>query len=105
MLLKDAYGKKSQVANSGPGIYALYLDGELKKIGKAVYNKGIFTRMSQYYRLTPEGLSQITKNNRDKIEVKFFFLKKDDCWIAERKLQGIAWDAGERMPWESKNRN
>ena len=105
MSLKDAYSGKSQTTNSGAGIYALYCDGELKKIGKAVYDKGIFNRMSQYYRLAPEGLSQISETNRDKIEVKFFFLNSDECWIAERRLQVIAWDAGEQMPWEAKNRN
>lgn len=104
--LKAAYNNgKSQSTTSGAGVYALYYNNMLKKIGKAVYRKGIFTRMSQYYRLTSEGLSQISEANRDKIEVKFFFLHRDDCWIAERKLQVVAWDAGERMPWEAKNRN
>ena len=105
MLLKDAYGGKSQTANTGSGIYALYCDGELKKIGKSVYGKGIFNRMSQYYQMTKAGAKQITNENRDKIKVKFFFLSSDECWIAERRLQVAAWDAGEQMPWEAKNRS
>ena len=106
MFLELVYNNgKSQDTTAGAGVYALYCNNELKKIGKAVYRKGIFTRMSQYYRMTKEGVKQIAKKNRNKIEVKFFFLNSDECWIAARRLQVIAWDAGEQMPWEAKNRN
>lgn len=61
--------------------------------------------MSQYYRLTKEGCKNITQNNRDEVEVHFFILDKDKCWIEERRLQVLAHDNGETMPWENKNRN
>lgn len=105
-LLKNIYNNKSQNTTTGYAVYALYLNGELKKIGKAVYNKGLFTRMSQYYRLTKEGCKCISKSNRDEVEVEYFFLKKKiDCWVAERRMQVDAWDNGETMPWENKTRN
>ena len=105
--LMDIYNKgKSQTETTGFAVYALYIDGNLKKIGKAVFNKGLFTRMSQYYRLTKEGCEKITNSNRNKIEVQYFFLdSKDDCWIAERRLQVDAWDNSEEMPWENKEHN
>ena len=105
--LKHIYNNgKAQNTTTGCAVYALYLNGELKKIGKAVCNKGLFTRMSQYYRLTEEGCKSISKSNRDKVEVEYFFLTpKIECWIAERKMQVDAWDNGETMPWENKTRN
>lgn len=105
--LKSLYNKgRSKTNTTGKAVYALYLNRELKKIGKAVCGKGLFTRMSQYYRLAKAGCKKITKSNRDNIEVEYFFLDdKTDCWIAERKLQVDAWDNGEKMPWEDKTRN
>ena len=105
--LKNIYNKgKSQATTTGYAVYALYLNGKLKKIGKAVCNKGLFTRMSQYYRLTKEGCKNISNLNKNKVEVEYFFLpSKIDCWVAERKLQVDAWDNKETMPWENKTRN
>ena len=105
--LKDIYNNgKAQNTTTGRAIYALYLNGKLKKIGKAVYNKGLFTRMSQYYRLTKEGCKRISNSNRDKVKVEYFCLTPEiEGWIAERKMQVDAWDNGETMPWENKTRN
>ena len=105
--LKNLYnGGVSQLKTTGKAVYALYLDGELKKIGKAFCGKGLFTRISQYYRLDEAGCKEITEHNKDNIEVEYFFLDdKTDCWVAERKLQVDAWDNGEKMPWEDKTRN
>ena len=106
MTLKDAYNNgKSQPTTSGSGIYALFYNKELKKIGKAVCGKGIFTRMSQYYRLTKEGCIKIKEHNKDIVEVHFFMLDKSLCWLEERRLQVKAADNGELMPWENKTRN
>ena len=105
-LLKNIYNKgKSQTSTTGICIYALYLNGKLKKIGKAICGKGCFTRMSQYYRMTKEGCKKISNLNKNKIQVEYFFIEKKDCWYAERKLQSIAWEQGESMPWEEKTRN
>lgn len=106
MSLKDIYNKgNSQTSTTGSGIYALYYNNELKKIGKAVYGKGIFTRMSQHYRMTKEGCKKINEHNRDCIKVHFFMLDKSKCWLEERRLQVLASDNGESMPWEVKTRN
>ena len=63
--------------------------------------------MSQYYNMNRTGgLRQITESNRDKIVVKYFNLDSiEQCWVAERRLQVIAYDCGEKMPWEEKSRN
>ena len=109
MLLKDIYniGNSNQGQSTEEtklsGIYALYENNNLMKIGKAVCGKGIFKRMSQYYRGSLAGLAAITSANRDKIVVQFFTLDgSEECWIAERRLQIAAWDEGEKMPWEVK---
>lgn len=93
---------KSTPETESRGVYALYLKGELKKIGKA--SNGIFKRMSQYYRMTEnEGCKHINKKNRNSVEVKWYILdNSEDCWIDERRLQVIAYDLGEQMDWEVK---
>lgn len=89
-----------------PGIYALYENNQLKKIGKAIYG-GIHHRMVQYYNINKSGGSKyITTSNRDKIEVRFFTLKdQQELWYAERRFQVIAHDCGENMEWENTSRN
>ena len=92
---------KSTEETSIKGVYALYLDGQLMKIGRAITGSGIFTRMSQYYRLSNEGSKYITEKNRDLIEVKYFELTDNkECWAGEKRLQVIAFDCGEKMPWD-----
>lgn len=105
--LKKIYNSgKSDVLTRGKAVYALYLNGKLKKIGKAVCGKGLFTRMSQYYRRSKAGCKKINKSNRDNITVDYFFISStEECWAAERRLQVDAWDNSERMPWENKTRN
>ena len=97
--VKDSTHKK--------GVYALYYEGELKKIGQAADSKsGIFHRMSQYYRQIDGSSKYITKHNRDSISVLYFNLETSkDCWAAERFLQAIAFYMGESMPWEEKGRH
>lgn len=86
------------------GVYALFLDGILKKIGRAITGNGIFTRMSQYYRMKEKdgALKYITEENKDKIEVWYFNLESNrDCWAAEKYLQAKAYYAGEEMEWDN----
>ena len=84
-----------------PGVYALFLDGELKKIGRAITGAGIFTRMSQYYRQKDGKLDYIDDTNKDKIVVWYFNLvNAKDCWAAEKYLQAKAYYAGEKMEWD-----
>ena len=88
------------------GVYALFEQDKLRKIGKATDENGIFHRMSQYYRGDKKGGStKINKENRDKIEVLYFNLPKEECWFAERRLQVIAHDCGEEMSWENTTMN
>ena len=83
------------------GVYALFLDGELKKIGRAITGSGIFTRMSQYYRQKDGKLDYIDDTNKDKIVVWYFNLvNAKDCWAAEKHLQAKAYYAGEKMEWD-----
>lgn len=105
--LKNIYNDgKSIDSTRMKAIYALYLDDKLMKIGKAIYKGGLFTRMSQYYRLDKAVCKKIDMSNRDKIKVGFFPLSSDEeCWVAERRLQVDAWDNSEKMPWENKTRN
>ena len=83
-----------------------YQSNKLKKIRKAV-DGGVCKRMMQYYNgYKTGGLSKITNNNRDNINVRYVNLSSaEDCWIMERRLQVIAYDQGEKMPWEIKTRN
>ncbi|MDE6240978.1 MAG: hypothetical protein K2M08_00995 [Anaeroplasmataceae bacterium] len=88
------------------GVYALYFENKLMKIGKAV-DGGMFKRMGQYYRCDKtSGNINITSKNRDLIRVEYFNLDTaDKCWEAERYLQSKAAYFGEDMPWENKTRN
>ncbi len=96
---KTSKGERN--ANRDIGIYALYLDDNLMKIGRAVTNDGIFTRMKQYYNGRPEGLQEITTDNKDTITVKYFNLPtRRDCWAAEKYLQAEAYYSFENMPWD-----
>ena len=89
------------------GVYALFYKGKLQKMGNETYKDCIFHRMSQYYRLDESGgLAEITENNKDQIKVSYFNLDSiEECWFAERRLQVIAHDCGEDMPWENKTKN
>lgn len=103
--LKGLYneGNATEITNRS-GIYALYENNELMKIGKA--SNGIFNRMSQYWRGKDGSIQEISLNNRENIEVEYFTIdgenKEERCWFAERMLQAAAYQAGEKMPWEIK---
>lgn len=110
--LKDLYNAdeggqgRSTSTTKLKGVYALFYQNELKKIGKATDKYGIFHRMSQYYRGDNNGgLRQITETNKDEIEVLYFNISEEEIWFAERRLQVIAHDCGETMDWENISRN
>lgn len=88
------------------GVYALFLGDTLLKIGQAADDSsGVFHRMSQYYRGTDGKCEYINKHNKDCVRVEYFNLdSKQECWAAEKLLQGIAFFMGEKMPWEEKER-
>ena len=89
------------------GVYALFLGDELLKIGQAADNSsGVFHRMSQYYRETDGKCKYINSKNKNHISVEYFNLELvEECWAAEKLLQGVAFFMGEKMPWEEKERH
>lgn len=98
----DKEGKgHSTKSTRGRGVYALFYENELMKIGRAITGSGIFTRMSQYYRQKDGKLDYIDDTNKDKIIVWYFNLvNAKDCWAAEKYLQAKAYYAGEKMEWD-----
>ena len=88
------------------GVYALFLGDELLKIGQAADNSsGIFHRMSQYCRVKDGKCNKINSTNKNHIHVEYFNLDSvEECWAAEKLLQGIAFFMGEKMLWEEKER-
>lgn len=89
------------------GVYALFYEDKLMKIGQAADKSGgVFHRMSQYYRGNDGCCRHINIDNRDDVKVLYFNLESHEkCWAAERFLQGLADIMGEEMPWEEKVRH
>ena len=87
------------------GVYALFLDGALMKIGQAAdKSSGVFHRMSQYCRERDGKCKYINDNNKDRIYVEYFNLELvEQCWAAEKLLQGIAFFMGEKCHGKKKN--
>lgn len=84
------------------GVFALYYDGQLKKIGKAIEG-GFFAAIGEYY--NDDFLKQYGTNGIDKdlIEVEILPLNTVEmCWEVERYTQSQACIFGEKMPWQNK---
>ena len=68
-----------------PGVYILYLHGQVMKVGSAEI--GVQKRMQQYYGMNPHcGLSQINESNRDLISVRWQDCPVGKCNELESKL-------------------
>lgn len=99
--LKDAYC--AQLAPAGPGVYKLYLNGRLMKVGKA--SDGLRKRFSDYYRgITggTAGLKYINESNRDDIIAVWVECEISQCRELEIKLYNEAEARGEKMPWSER---
>lgn len=74
------------LSSNAPGVYILYLDGRIMKVGSAEI--GIQKRMQQYYGLNPYcGLNEfISVNNRDRIRVSYQVCPQSACRELESKL-------------------
>lgn len=84
------------------GVYAIYYEDKLKKIGKAGHNNGVYHRLYQYYE-EKDGINEINADTKDLVYVKYFLLNSnEETWIAERRLQVLAYDSKEPMDWEKK---
>lgn len=82
----------SSSAPGEPGVYILYLNGQVMKCGRAAYAKGIRWRMQQYYSLKYDGRAQhgdcwaVDENNRDRVMVSWQCCPVAVCKELEYKL-------------------
>ena len=96
--LRAAYLEKQ--APNKPGVYKMYHDGKLMKVGKA--EDGLRKRFSDYYRGQKGGTAgsrYVNESNRDEIEVWWVCLPRDKCREAERNMTQQAIDGDEKLPW------
>jgi hypothetical protein len=84
-----------------PGVYVMYLYGQIMKVGKAEI--GIQKRMQQYYGLNSYcGLnSHINQSNRDSIRISFQTCNVTDCNELESKLFD-KYGKISSLPWASR---
>ncbi|HEX3047210.1 MAG TPA: hypothetical protein VHY08_20820 [Bacillota bacterium] len=82
------------------GVYKLFLNGRLMKVGKAAWDAGIRWRMQQYWRgdsTAGSYGSEIYKNRKD-ITVSWILCPKDKCRAIE--LNQIQSAGGiDNLPW------
>lgn len=105
--LKSAIGAGvplKEAAKTAPvqtGVYKLYLNGRLMKIGKAEWEKGIRWRMQQYWRgdrTTAGPYRQEIISNRDNITASWILCPKGECRALEKKQIDEAGGVG-NLPW------
>ena len=99
--LRAAYVDKR--APQAPGVYKIYLDGQLMKVGKA--ENGLRKRFSDYYRGVDggtAGLYHITDENRDRVMVRWQECSIGECRRIEKDWYDEAERRGEDMPWSSR---
>lgn len=84
-----------QSLNEAPGetgVYVIYLDGSVKKCGRAAYGQGLHWRFQQYYSLQYDNRARagdywsITPENRDRIQVSWQACPTSKCKELESKL-------------------
>lgn len=103
-----AFGRVTlkEAARSAPretGIYMLYLNGRLMKVGKVEWKEGIRWRMQQYWRGdSTAGVhrSDIYKN-REKVFVSWRLMPASTCREAEkREIQNAGGVS--KLPWSER---
>lgn len=88
VLLSDAIHE----APSEPGVYILFLNGNIMKCGRAAYDRGIHWRFTQYYNLNYDtrarngDLWAVDKKNRESITVSWQCCPPSRCNELEYKL-------------------
>lgn len=99
--LRAAYLEKK--APNEPGVYKVFLGGQLMKVGKA--EDGLRKRFSDYYRGMDggtAGLRYITSQNRDHVEVGWMVCPKERARGIELEWYNEAKARGESMPWSDR---
>ena len=83
------------------GVYFVYCDGHLVKVGKAA--DGLWKRFGQYWRGDASGgLRHITKENRDRVSVSWKTCAASEARQLEVRLYKEAKARGEAMPWSAR---
>ncbi|WP_280770727.1 hypothetical protein [Salipaludibacillus daqingensis] len=83
------------------GVYKLYLNGKLMKVGKATRKEGIRWRMQQYWRgdsTAGKKHGRDIQDNRERISVQWVICSKDNCRELEIKLQNQVGGI-DNLPW------
>ena len=80
------------IADSSPGVYILFLNGQVMKCGRAAYGQGIHWRFQQYYSLNYDDRARdkdywsVSPSNRDSIMVSWQCCPVSKCKELEFKL-------------------
>ena len=80
------------IAPREPGVYILYLDGQVMKCGVATYSQGLQWRFTQYYNLNYDDKARdgdywsVSPSNRDDVKVSWQACPKRVCDELEYKL-------------------
>jgi hypothetical protein len=80
------------IAPREPGVYILYLDGQVMKCGVATYAQGLRWRFTQYYNLNYDDKARdgdywsVSPSNRDDVKVSWQACPKRVCDELEYKL-------------------
>lgn len=88
-------------APKSTGVYKLYLNGNLMKVGKAEWREGIRWRMQQYWRgdsTAGNNHGRSIYENRDRITAQWIVCPKEKCRELEVKLQNQAGGI-DNLPW------
>lgn len=90
----------SKSSPASPGVYKIYLDGRLMKIGKAEWKAGIRWRMQQYWRgdSTAGFHGAEIYRNRSRIRVTWTLCSADECRRVEVEQQEQAGGIA-NLPW------
>ena len=81
-----------EIAESTPGVYILFLNGNVMKCGRAAYGQGIHWRFQQYYSLNYDDRARnkdywsVSPSNRDSITVSWQCCPVSKCKELEFKL-------------------
>ena len=90
-----------ETAPAETGVYRLYLDGELMKVGKATYKGGLRWRLKQYWNGHPDTAGparQIIQERKDDVRVSWTLCTRGECRDLETAMfdeAGGAWF----LPW------